>query len=102
MTERVNFSAKHLGDLEKMGIKTLVNNILDTEDQFLSSETCVDYCLDQLGAIEVTDYIKDVLVDFAKEIGIDETDKIESRSEAEDKITKVLGLIGSVPEYQRN
>ena len=102
MTERVNFSAKHLGDLEKMGIKTLVKNILDTEDQFLSSETCVDYCLDQLGAIEVTDYIKDVLVDFAKEIGIDETDKIESRSEAEDKIAKVLGLIGSVPEYQRN
>ena len=62
----------------------------------------MDYCLDQLGAIEVTDYIKDVLVDFAKEIGIDETDKIESRPEAEDKIAKVLGLIGSVPEYQRN
>ena len=102
LTERVNFSAQNLGDISKIGIKKLVSNVLHTTDQSMTAEECVDRCLDELGYIKVSDYIRDSLIEFADESGIAEVDLKDKKDEAELKLSGILSVIGSVPEFQRS
>jgi uncharacterized protein (DUF1800 family) len=102
LTERVNFSAQNLGDTSKVGIKKLVSNVLQTTSQSMTAEECVDRCLDELGCIRVSDYIRDSLIEFADESGISEIDLKNEKDEAEVKMSGILSVIGSVPEFQRS
>ena len=61
LTERVNFASQHLGDLTKPGVRRIVQNVIDDEGESISAEVCVDKCLDQLGAIQTSQYIYNTL-----------------------------------------
>ena len=99
---RVNFSAQNLGDISKVGIKNLVRNVLQQAGQFMSAEDCVDKCLDELGYIKVSDYIRDSLIEFADDSGISDIDLEKNIDEAELKMSGILSVIGSAPEFQRS
>ena len=62
----------------------------------------MDRCLDELGCIRVSDYIRDSLIEFADESGISEIDLKNEKDEAEVKMSGILSVIGSVPEFQRS
>ena len=102
LTERVNFASQHLGDISKPGVKKIVDNVLSAAGEAMSAEECVNHCLDQLGAIQTSDYIHNTLVDFAHENGISEINLLQDRDIATKKISEVMSVVASVPEFQQS
>ena len=100
--QRINFASRHLGDTSNLGVKKIVQNILGNEEEHLSAESCIDRCLDELGAVEASEYIRDTLIAFADETGLPEMDLSTDRAMAEEKLSTVLSVVGSIPEYQRS
>ena len=102
LTERVNFASQHLGDLSKPGVRRIVQNVIDDEVESISAEVCVDQCLDQLGAIQTSQYIYDTLVEFAQENGIPSINLLKDKEKAAKKISELISVIASVPEFQQS
>lgn len=101
LTERVGFVSEQLGDLTKPGVTKIVQGILDSRSNHIDAEICVDECLEHLGAVKVSDPVRDALVKFAEETGIVETDLSNDRNSAEKKLSTILSVIGANPEFQR-
>tara|TARA_B100001013_G_scaffold132280_1_gene77320 strand:+ start:199 stop:1644 length:1446 start_codon:yes stop_codon:yes gene_type:complete len=102
LTERVNFASQHLGDLSKPGVRRIVQNVIDDEGESISAEICVDKCLDQLGAIQTSEYIYNTLVEFAQENGIPSINLLKNKEKAAKKISELISVIASVPEFQQS
>ena len=102
LTERVNFASQHLGDLSKPGVRRIVQNVIDDEGESISAEVCVDKCLDQLGAIQTSEYIYNTLVEFAQENGIPSINLLKNKEKAAKKISELISVIASVPEFQQS
>jgi len=102
LTERVNFAAQHLGDISKPGVRNIVENVLVKLGDSVSAEECVNQCLDQLGAIQTSEYIHDILIEFANENGISEINLLKDKKTATKKISELMSLIASVPEFQQS
>ena len=102
LTERVNFASQHLGDLSKPGVRRIVQNVIDDEGESISAEICVDKCLDQLGAIQTSQYIYNTLVEFAQENGIPSINLLKDKEKAAKKISELISVIASVPEFQQS
>ncbi|HIA75020.1 MAG TPA: DUF1800 family protein, partial [Dehalococcoidia bacterium] len=102
LTERVNFASQHLGDLSKPGVRRIVQNVIDDEGESISAEVCVDKCLDQLGAIQTSQYIYNTLVEFAQENGIPSINLLKDKEKAAKKISELISVIASVPEFQQS
>ena len=102
LTERVNFASQHLGDLSKPGVRRIVQNVIDDEGESISAEVCVDKCLDQLGAIQTSRYIYNTLVEFAQENGIPSINLLKDKEKAAKKISELISVIASVPEFQQS
>ncbi len=102
LTERVNFASQHLGDLSKPGVRRIVQNVIDDEGESISAEVCVDKCLDQLGAIQTSQYIYDTLVEFAQENGIPSINLLKDKEKAAKNISELISVIASVPEFQQS
>ena len=102
LTERVNFASQHLGDISKPGVRRIVQNIMDGEGESISAEACVDKCLDQLGAIQTSQYIYNTLVEFAQENGIPSINLLKDKGNAAKKISELMSVVASVPEFQQS
>ena len=102
LTERVNFASQHLGDLSKPGVRRIVQNVIDDEGESISAEVCVDICLDQLGAIQTSEYIYNTLVEFSQENGIPSINLLKNKEKAAKKISELISVIASVPEFQQS
>ena len=79
-----------------------MDNVLSAAGEAMSAEECVNHCLDQLGAIQTSDYIHNTLVDFAHENGISEINLLQDRDIATKKISEVMSVVASVPEFQQS
>jgi len=101
LTERVNFASQQLGDSRKAGVKKIIGNVIQDEDEYLTAESYVDKCLDELGALEASSYIRDTLVQFASDNGLPDINLSTDREKAEDKLSAILAVVGSIPEFQR-
>ena len=102
LTERVNFASQHLGDLSKPGVRKIVGNVIAQAGDSMSAEECVDQCLSQLGAIQTSDYIHNTLIEFAEENGISDIDFLKDKNTAAQKISEVMSVVASVPEFQQS
>ena len=102
LTERVSFVSEQLGDRSKPGIQKIVNNILGDGKNRITSESCVDRCLDELGALEVSQSIREALLEFVDETGLSKTNLSTDRQLAEEKLSSILRVVGSTPEFQRS
>ena len=67
LVERVNFASEQFGDVNRPGVKAMVESIEGGDGDDLSSERLVDLCLAQLGAVSVSDVTRDILVSFAEQ-----------------------------------
>ena len=67
LVERINFASEQLGDANKPGVKAMIDNIRRDGMEALSPESLVDRCLDEMGALSVSDETRDTLVSFAED-----------------------------------
>ena len=67
----------------------------------IDAEMLVNRCLEQLGVVEVSEKSRDTLTTFVEDLGFNGINEQSSRDDLEEKIPKILSVIGAVPEYQR-
>jgi uncharacterized protein (DUF1800 family) len=101
LVERLNFSTQQVGDASKPGVQAMVNRIASTNEGIVSPENLVEACLDQVGAISVSDKTRRVLVDFATRSGNVEFGDGFPNEAASQRIAEVLQLVASTQEFQR-
>ena len=89
LVERINFASEFLGYKEYNGVKQIIKNIESSSSGHLTSAEIVTACLLELGDLSIDQSTYAALVEFS--------DSVEGVSE---KISGVLGLIGSTKEFQ--
>ena len=94
LVERLNFATQQLGDEEQPGVRTMIERIASGGHEVATAEGLVDACLDELGAIRVSDDTRSALVDFANSSN-------ESGAEIRGRAAQMLRVIGAAPEFQR-
>ena len=99
LTERINFTTKHLGDLSSPGIQDIIERIKSQGFQ-LSPEDFLNSCLDLIGPMEVGETTRTGLLEFANETGGLQFGNKESDETSSEKIKQMLQLVVSCPEYQ--
>ena len=99
LMRRVNFIADMVGDVTRPGVRSIVDSVLAQGE--LSPEAFVDATLELMGPLEVTDSIKQELVDHAAEGGslTWSTDEEETESSTQ-RVLEMLQLVVSLREYQ--
>ena len=99
LVARVNFAVKKLSDVDKPGIRSIIAWV-KAQGVTIPPEHLVDYCLDLMGPITVSDNSRRELIDQATAGGeIRFGNQDEDRSSAE-RIGEMLQLIAATPEYQ--
>ena len=79
-----------------------IENIINNEGESISAKLCVDKCLEQLGEIETSQHTYKILVEFAQNNGISEINLVKDKKYATKKISELMSVIGSVPEFQQS
>ena len=100
LIERLNFVAQQLGDEGKPGVEAMIGRILGRSEETLSGELLVDACLEELGAIDVSEDTRAALVDFAVKQGDTHAGQREP-DDARRRVGEMLRMAGSTPEFQR-
>jgi len=90
MVQRVNFASEIMGDLERPGIRKIVDQVKEESGTDDSPETLVDACLIQLGWLDVSDETRSELVEFAS----------SNNSDIDHQVSSLLQLVVSTREYQ--
>ena len=102
LVERINFSAEQLGDANKPGVKAMIDRVMaDGGARVISPEHLVDSCLDQMGAISVSEDTRAALVEFASPGGDLRLTDEGPDEEAESRVAQVLRLAAATHEFQR-
>ncbi len=100
LVERVNFAADELSDVEKPGVRAIIDRLASQNGGVFSPEHLVDSCLDLMGPIDVSEETRATLVEQAAKQG-DLSLKGHERGDASEKrVGELLGLIASMREYQ--
>ena len=98
LMRRVNFTADLVGDVERPGIKSLVDRLQSQGDRTV--EKVVDGCLDLMGPLEVQPGSRIELIEFVEERGEFAWDTPQQTEESKARISELLQLIVSLREYQ--
>jgi uncharacterized protein (DUF1800 family) len=96
LVERVNFAAEQVGDIDKPGVRKIIDRLRAMGE--LSHEQFVDQCLDLIGPLEVSERTRASLIDFASTGGplrLSEGDRA-----AEQRVGELLQLIVATREFQ--
>ncbi|HIC68162.1 MAG TPA: DUF1800 family protein, partial [Candidatus Latescibacteria bacterium] len=99
LNERVNFAANQVADLNKPGVREIVDRI-GAGGPTLTPSNLVDRCLDLTGPVEVGDETRRGLMRRAESQGDLWFDTDANRQEAARGISRMLQLIVSSREYQ--
>jgi len=95
LVERVNFAAAQVGDIDKPGVRRIVEIL--RERGTLSPDQLVDGCLELLGPLRVTDRTRRALLQLAGQAcPLDLT----AGRDAERQVGKMLQMIVATREYQ--
>ena len=92
LVERINFASKQIGDATKPGIRGMVDRITTEMSEAVSPDILVDSCLQEVGALQVDEDTRRVLVDFSSRGG-QNTDRRH--------VAEVLQMVAATQEFQR-
>ena len=98
LMRRVNFTADLVGDLDRPGVKALVERL--RARGVSSPEEVVDTCLDLMGPLEVNPGTRDELRAFAAEGDDFGWDSAEQAQTSAERVSELLQLIVALREYQ--
>ena len=101
LTERVNFASQQLSNPQSVGVKRIIRNVIGNESEYLPAQSYVDKCLYELGALQASANTRDALIQFANNNGLPDINLSTDSQKAEDKLFTMLGVIGSMPEFQK-
>ena len=102
LTERLNFATQQFGDMSKPGVKAMIGRILADRGGVVSPERLVQGCLDQMGAVSVSDDTRASLVEFASKEGDLHLDEAGPDEHAQQRVADLLQLAAATPEFQRS
>ena len=97
LMERLNFASSQLGDIGRPGVRAMTERILTADGDVVSQEQLVDRCLDQIGAMQVTEETRTTLLEFASTLG----DVRVREEEAQGKVAEMLRVVAATREFQR-
>jgi hypothetical protein len=96
LVERINFAAEQVGDVDKPGIRRIIERLRQRGE--LTPEEFVDGCLDLIGPLPVEEKTRESLVAFARRGG--GLDLRDGDRAAEERVGELLQLIVATREYQ--
>ncbi|MDA1348977.1 MAG: DUF1800 domain-containing protein [Chloroflexi bacterium] len=94
LVERINFASERFSDVNQPGIKAMIGKSMADAGGVASPERLVQSCLDQLGAIEVSEPTRAVLLAHAENLK-------SSSGGHENAVGEMLRLVASTPEFQK-
>ena len=97
--ERINYAAEHLGDAGNPGVRSMAESVLSGGSGDLSPEGMVQRCLDQLGAITVSDNTRSALVEYAVREG--QVTWNGDRDQATRRVVEMFEMVAATPDFQR-
>ena len=97
LVERLNFASSQLGDTSRPGVRAMTERVLAADGDVVSPDQLVDRCLDQMGALRVTEETRSMLLGFASTVG----DVRVEEEEAQGKVAQMLKVAASTHEFQR-
>ena len=98
LMKRINFAAGLMGDVERPGIKMIVDKLRAEGD--VSPDDFVDMCLDLVGPLEVSRETRGELVDHASGEGAMTWGTAQAVEASTQRVGQMLQLIASVSEFQ--
>jgi len=98
LMKRVNFAADVLGDIDRPGIRDMVERIQSQGD--LSPEAFVDSCLDLIGPLQVRSETRQQLVNHATEEGVLSWGTAQEVETSSTRVGEMFQLIASLREFQ--
>ena len=101
MVERLNFASEQIGDTAKPGVRAMIEEITASQRENLSPGRLVDACLDQMGAVAVSDDTRSALFDFAVKAGDLSLVTEEPDEDARRRVGGMLQVIAATPDFQR-
>ena len=102
LVERVNFATQQMGDANKPGVQAMISNVAANAVGPISPERLVGECLDQMGAMSVSEDSRRVLIDFASMGGDVALGAGNSDEQSRRQIGAVLQMVASTQEFQRS
>ena len=93
LVERLNFAGQQLSDGDNPGSRAMMERIVDRTGGTPSPDALVDGCLDEVGALSVSDETRSALVEFAS---------MESDESPAGRVGQILQLVVATPEFQRS
>ena len=98
LMRRINFTADMVSDVNRPGIRTMINRLQAEGD--LSPDKLVDGCLDLMGPLEVDDATRQELISHAQTDGNILWATSADVETGERRISEMLQLIVSLRDYQ--
>lgn len=100
LVERVNFCANEIGNPMNPGVQTIAKRLTKTKTDTLTPEELVDGCLDLMGPINVSEETHGSILEFTKTGGDLNLDPENRDQDTNKRVSQVLSLIVSSPDYQ--
>lgn len=100
LVERINFVATELGDIDKPGVRTMINRLAIENEGRLSPSELVDQCLDLMGPMVVSEGTRAALIEHVSSRGDVHLTSHECGNESNRRVGELLSLIASTREFQ--
>ena len=98
ITERVNFCVQQMSDLSNPGISKMSDTLLSNDINIMTPKNIIQNIINELGGLDISDETRETLEKFADEIGLL---NIENNPKIKETMATMLGMISSVPEFQK-
>jgi uncharacterized protein (DUF1800 family) len=98
--ERVNFVAKELGNVNRPGVKAIIDRLARGNGGTMTPAELVDRCLELVGQITVSESTHSTLVAYAARQGDVNLSGRQSGDAAEQRVGNMLRLVASTKEFQ--
>ena len=100
--ERVNFAAEYFNDVEKPGVRDIIERLAKQNGGSFSPEDVVNSCLDLMGPITMSEEsTRSALIQHVAKKGDLSLRERESGKAEDDRVAELLGLIAATKEYHR-
>ena len=102
LVERVNFAAKQFNDVEKPGVRAIIDRLAHQNGGSFSPEQLVDSCLELMGPITMSEEAtRTALIEHVVKKGDLSLKGHRRGDDSEGQVADLLGLIASTKEYHR-
>ena len=98
LMRRINFTADLVGDVNRSGVRSIVERLMGQGE--LPPEGFVDTCLDLMGPLDVSQDIREELLEHARDAGSLSWSTERQAADSTQRVAEMLQLIVSLRDYQ--